>query len=263
MWTAYQRASKYAPLKTNMLTAAGVMFIGDGIAQVYETTSRTSLPSTPVRTRQTSHAGLTESQSLPSCNTNDITDTNGFKLDLVRSTVAMTWNACVFSPTFYYWFRFLDGKFAGTALKSVAAKVLINQLVIPLPLSAGFIAFSATFEPVMRHVFNQNSRHGSQQTPKTHDELTNRESATARSTPERLADHWQDVSDEVYTRLYSDLGTVFTGSCALWIPVNTLNFLLVPAHLRVLPSILVSVGWMTYLSLTAHHKLDGDIGTKS
>jgi hypothetical protein len=42
------------------------------------------------------------------------------------------------------------------------------------------------------------------------------------------------------------------------VPLNFLNFLLVPPHLRVLPSIFGSVAWNTFLSLTMHRDHDDE-----
>ena len=60
------------------------------------------------------------------------------------------------------------------------------------------------------------------------------------------------VSAEISQRWNFDLQKLFTASVCFWVPFNFLNFALVPPHLRVLPTIFGSVGWSTFLSLTAH-----------
>ena len=47
------------------------------------------------------------------------------------------------------------------------------------------------------------------------------------------------------------------GSAMWWTTVNILNFSLVPPQYRVLPTILGSVAWNTYLSLVAHKAVPG------
>jgi hypothetical protein len=44
------------------------------------------------------------------------------------------------------------------------------------------------------------------------------------------------------------------GSAVLWIPVNTLNFLFVPAAFRILPGILTTFFWNVFLSYQAYAK---------
>jgi hypothetical protein len=62
------------------------------------------------------------------------------------------------------------------------------------------------------------------------------------------------VQSELEQRLSLDVYALFRGSVLFWVPVNLLNFLLVPPHLRVLPTIVASTAWNTYLSLTTHKK---------
>ena len=57
---------------------------------------------------------------------------------------------------------------------------------------------------------------------------------------------------KVGAQLRHDLPEIFYYSCVLWLPVNFLNFLLVPPALRVLPTIAASCIWTSYLSLAAH-----------
>jgi hypothetical protein len=45
-------------------------------------------------------------------------------------------------------------------------------------------------------------------------------------------------------------------SAKVWVPANTVNWLVVPAHLRTVFSSLVGVAWNTYLSLTLHDSED-------
>ena len=88
MWSRYQALIKRKPLLTNMATGAAVMFFGDGAAQQLKMSQDPEV-----------------------------------KFDWGRSVCMTVWSGAIFSPTFYYWFRFLDSKFPGAVLKNVTAKV--------------------------------------------------------------------------------------------------------------------------------------------
>eukprot|EP00041_Stephanoeca_diplocostata_P005034 m.54948 g.54948 ORF g.54948 m.54948 type:complete len:217 (+) comp15531_c0_seq4:211-861(+) len=147
------------------------------------------------------------------------------QFDTKRSITAATWQSCFFAPTFFFWFRWLDARFPGASIRAVVAKVVVNQAVITFPINAGYIGYTVTVENMLH---NGGDRHKSP----------------------------QGVWDEIAARLKRDIGTIAINSCFLWLPVNTLNFLFVPPHLRVLPSVLTSVAWSTYLSITAHNDAD-------
>ena len=73
------------------------------------------------------------------------------------------------------------------------------------------------------------------------------------------------VQRVIAARWNTDLGMLFLSSAAWWLPVNTLNFLFVPTHLRVLPTIFGAMVWNTFFSLTAHreHKVSPDVGGRA
>jgi protein Mpv17 len=192
MWLRYQALMKSRPLLINMATAGGVMLIADTGAQYIE---GTDAPQAHVRSPA---------------------------IDTTRSFVMTTWNAFIFSPTFFFWFGFLDRCFPGASPANVAKKVLVNQVLITIPINAGALGYSVAAENAL------------------HATIGGRKWDMER------------VASEISTRWNGDLQRLFVGSACIWIPVNTLNFLFVPPHLRVLPTILVSCVWNTFLSLTAH-----------
>ena len=137
-----------------------------------------------------------------------------------RTLIAVGWNSLLFTPLFAIWFRHLDKWFPGTAVKTVMKKVVLNQCVVAIPINAGFLSYTTAVEQMLGHgSFNP------------------------------LA-----IKERVTTQLTEDLPGLFVKSNLLWFPVNTLNFLFVPPTFRVLPTIFVSTGWSTYLSLTAHKR---------
>lgn len=54
------------------------------------------------------------------------------------------------------------------------------------------------------------------------------------------------------TRLRTELPTLLPTSFCFWLPFNTINFMLVPVHLRVAFISSVSVAWGGYLSYVSH-----------
>ena len=190
LWRRYQTLLKAHPLRVNMATSGTVMLCADAAAQRIES------------------EGSGESVVH----------------DHFRSTTMVTWNTFVFAPCFYYWFGFLDRCFPGTAVRNVALKVLVNQLLITVPINSAFLGYSVSVDALLRSAAGGHSWDG----------------AAARS--------------EVLQRCTEDLGEIFQRSACIWTPVNAANFMFVPQHLRVLPTILTSCAWNTYLSLTAHHE---------
>ena len=231
LWRGYQALIKAHPLRVNMATSGTVMLAADAVAQHIEA------PDQP--------------------------------LDRIRSSTMTTWNSLVFAPCFFYWFGFLDRCFPGTSLRMVTRKVIVNQvrrgaahggqrqehslfsprsplrplpppayycchyyaprqLLITVPINSAFLSYSVMVDAALRAALNE----------------------PAGSEPLDIA----AAADEIVLRCTQDLGAIFERSACIWTPVNTLNFLFCPPHLRVLPTIVTSCAWNTYLSLTAHHE---------
>ena len=196
MFSAYQTLLQRMPLRTNMATATVVMFSADAYAQHIEATR--------------------------------VDDAGSF--DGVRSTVMTSWNALIFTPTFFVWFRRLERTWPGTSPRAVVTKVMTNQIAMNAPITALALAYAVSLEAGLRAMLGQQ--------------------------------RWQTehVRAEVGRRWSESLGVALLASACLWVPVNLLNFSLVPPHLRVVPTILTSCAWNTYLSLKAHEddRAEGD-----
>jgi hypothetical protein len=191
MWSRYQALIKRKPLLTNMATGAAVMFFGDGAAQQLK-----------------------------------ISEDPEVKFDWGRSVCMTVWSGAIFSPTFYYWFRFLDSKFPGAVLKNVTAKVAINGVTVSPLINCVAIGYSVVTEKYFRSTVNGEDFN-----------------TTA-------------VLDETTLRCKKEVWNVVRDSSIVWLPVNFLNFMYCPAHLRVLPSIFTSFAWNTILSTKIHRPLD-------
>jgi hypothetical protein len=144
--------------------------------------------------------------------------------DIVRTGCAIMWNTFLFTPLFAIWFRRLDLMIPGNGFQQVIKKVCINQAVVTIPINAGFLAYTTAIEQLLGN-----------------------------STNNEVFDS-TIIQHRIQTQLVEDLPEVFTRSCMLWFPVNTLNFLFVSPTFRVLPTIFASTGWSVYLSLTAHKR---------
>jgi hypothetical protein len=193
MWSRYQALIKRKPLLTNMATGATVMFLGDGAAQQLKMTKEPEL-----------------------------------KFDWGRSLCMTVWSGAIFSPTFFYWFRFLDRKLPGAVLKNVTAKVAINGMTVSPLINCMAIGYSVASENYFRSTVSGEAF-----------------DATA-------------VLDETTIRCKKEVWNVVRDSSIVWIPVNFLNFMYCPAHLRVLPSIFTSLAWNTILSTKIHKPLDAE-----
>ncbi|CAH0729920.1 unnamed protein product, partial [Brenthis ino] len=68
------------------------------------------------------------------------------ELDLASAGRIVTVGSCLYAPTLYYWYKFLDKKFVGTAVKSVAAKVAADQFIMSPVLLAGFYILLGALE---------------------------------------------------------------------------------------------------------------------
>ena len=194
-WAAFSAALVRRPLLTNMGVSGCTMSVGDLTAQAVEMRQRGE----PFRF-------------------------SSFKID--RTAIAIGWNTLLFTPIFLVWFRRLDRLFPGTGLAQALKKVTVNQLIITVPINAGFLAYTTTVETVLR-------------------------------SPEKHANMWDafdghSIVERVEMQFRNDLKDIFQRSCQFWFPVNFLNFLFVPQTHRVLPTIFASTCWSVYLSLTAH-----------
>jgi len=130
-------------------------------------------------------------------------------LDFARLAIGTIWQGCISAPLFNVWFRFLDKSVTAQGFRGALSKVFLNQIISPLPINAGYMAFSSTFEAVAR--------------------------------PEPVSP--SQVQAEISYKIRHNLLTVVLGSALFWIPMNTLNFAFCPPQYRILPSIFGGVIW--------------------
>jgi len=104
-------------------------------------------------------------------------------------------------PLLTVWYKWLDGKFAGTALKLVGKKLLVDQFISVPPLLLIFYVSMSIMEG------------------KT------------------------NVLEEFQTKFIQ----TFKNSCMFWLPVQTVNFIMVPPAFRVIYIGTASFAWVNIL----------------
>jgi len=136
-------------------------------------------------------------------------------LDSRRLAVCSSFNAFLSVPI-ALWYAALDRRWPGTTFAPMVRKVLVNQAFSSTLISPGFLVWSNAL-PV----------------------LLDGGGATA-------------AKDASVQRLRSDGTNAVWKSFVLWLPANTINFLLVPQVWRVAYMSCIGVGWGGYLSYRAH-----------
>ena len=146
--------------------------------------------------------------------------------DYRRTFCMSVWSGVIMAPTFLLWFKKLDKWFPGNSVRSAMLKVVTNHAAVAVPFNAVALAYTVTSENLLSYVLDGVS----------FDKF--------------------DIYTEIKYRCETDLFKLFLASSSVWIPVNILNFLFVPSHLRVLPTIFTSLAWNTFLSHTAHEDIN-------
>ncbi|CAH2039464.1 unnamed protein product, partial [Iphiclides podalirius] len=67
-------------------------------------------------------------------------------LDLAAAARIVTIGSCLYAPTLYFWYRFLDRKFVGTSVKVVVSKVASDQFIMTPILLGAFYTLMAVAE---------------------------------------------------------------------------------------------------------------------
>mmetsp|Transcript_131500 Transcript_131500/g.327966 ORF Transcript_131500/g.327966 Transcript_131500/m.327966 type:complete len:190 (-) Transcript_131500:128-697(-) len=143
-------------------------------------------------------------------------------LDMRRSAVSSAYSGMT-SPGIYHWWRALDGFWPGSALRSVCRKVLVNQAVLGPLNCALFLGWSHCAQACVQSY------------------IANTEEADLGS-----------VAAEAMDRIQTEVPDLALKAMGVWIPVHTITFRFVPAHLRILYTSTVSVMWGGYLSYIAN-----------
>lgn len=184
-------------------------------------------------------------------------NTANVPFDFKRLATAVAWNGLLFSPFFFFWFRFLDGRFPGNGPRNVAAKVIVNQLVVAGPINIAYLGFTSFGEELLSCAFHEETVGEAREPTETvvvHHNVTT--TATQEDNGGKVDGYVGRSMARLKRRAEDSMMTILVASNLYWIPVNALNFLFVPPTLRVFPTILGSLVWTTFLSYRSHaHEL--------
>ncbi|XP_050675277.1 mpv17-like protein [Leptidea sinapis] len=107
---------------------------------------RHSLKTRPVLTNTVVYASFYTAAELSQQTFNKIYSTEKPDIDLISAGRIVAVGSCLYAPTLYFWYRFLDRKFVGTTLKTVLTKVTSDQLLMTPVLLAAFYTLLGVLE---------------------------------------------------------------------------------------------------------------------
>ena len=163
----------------------------------------------------------------------------GLPLDGVRTSTMAFWAGAIQAPFFLALYRFYD-RILPTAITpyAVGGRVALSFLST-IPFTAAFFGYGT----VVHHLLHDDNKNG-----ETGTELVLQDD----DDNDDLAQFWTTMADKVQEKWSQDLPSTVQASAFVWAPFNTLNFSLVPPHLRPLCMMAMSAGWNCYLSLVQH-----------
>lgn len=108
--------------------------------------SRQSLQRRPVLTNTVVYATFYTAAELSQQTFNRIYSPEKPDLDVAAAARIVSVGSTVYAPTLYFWYKFLDKKFAGNAIKAVATKVASDQFIMTPILLATFYTLLGILE---------------------------------------------------------------------------------------------------------------------
>ncbi|CAK1544967.1 unnamed protein product [Leptosia nina] len=107
---------------------------------------RHSLKTRPVLTNTIVYASFYTAAELSQQTFNKIYSPEKPELDFKSAGRIVVVGSCVYAPTLYYWYKFLDNKFAGASAKAVLTKVASDQFLMTPVLLAAFYSLLGALE---------------------------------------------------------------------------------------------------------------------
>jgi protein Mpv17 len=149
----------------------------------------------------------------------------------IRTSILASYSMCVGSPFFTVFWRFLDRRIVGSGRFVPAFSKALCTAVIASPLmNGGFYAWATTAEHYM---------------------LTE---------PVEGGKSFEELRRKLEVQFREKYLLTLARSAQVWIPINTLNFMLVPPHLRIVVSQFWATAWSSYLSWLHHQRGDSPVG---
>ncbi|XP_041986968.1 mpv17-like protein [Aricia agestis] len=107
---------------------------------------RSSLARRPVVTNTAVYATFYTAAELSQQTFNRLYSPEKPEYDFASAARIVTVGSCLYAPTLYFWYKLLDRKFVGTAVKAVAAKVASDQFIMTPTLLAAFYTLLGVLE---------------------------------------------------------------------------------------------------------------------
>jgi hypothetical protein len=143
-----------------------------------------------------------------------------------RTGILTFWSACLATPYWAWWYRFLNRRLPNRQLVWVGLTALI-----PGPISnAVFFAFGTFAEHAVTHPRPWETR--------------------------------EEAMDLLRAKYREQYVSTIVRSAQLWLPWNVFNFYFVPFEFRLLTGTIVGLGWNVYLSLVQHASPEGRRGRR-
>lgn len=152
-------------------------------------------------------------------------DTHGESLDLARTVTMAAWAAIFYTPFYMTLYRVFDRYLPRQGVLPIASRVGLS-FASSVPVNAAFYLYGT----LAQHAIGcEKIRDGSSK------EI-----------------HWREALTAARQKIETQLPNTVATSSMVWIPINVLNFSIVPVHLRPLVLMVCSAGWNCYLSLKQH-----------
>lgn len=263
-WTSYLQALKTKPLRTNTLTALVITGCGDILAQSIErdqhhqehpsTSTSTSAQEDHIVRHHLHHDRTWQDHNHLSYDISSQDDRICWKRNQIVSSY---W--CLAAPFSYYWFRWLDSRFPipkvnARGLLTLSKKLTLHVGVYRTTVNTLFYGWLVWFNRDNDDDDDVNHKTVSART----EEETHSSSRTTHQGQIQASSSTSTFMDQWMMKLQNDFMETQKTSVMVWGCAQTINFLFLPTHTRVLFTSFVSVFWSAYLSFIGHRRNDDD-----
>jgi len=167
--------------------------------------------------------------------------------DKYRTSTMIVWSAGAYTPLYVMLYKICDKYMPQQTPMTISARVLLSFL-LSVPINAGFFTYgvfvhhSAEWLAIQREWAALLEEMGV-----SNDMIDPYGSAV----PYDVDLFWQTAK----LKLDSELYTTVVDSAKVWVPINIMNFTVIPPHFRPVILLTFSVFWNAYLSLAQHRDL--------
>jgi hypothetical protein len=251
------------PYWTNSISAVLLMTVGDVGAQTMEQHRRRANNDDAggsVTSSTTTKCGVVASTAQSLDQKKDDSD-DRTAIDWVRTSTMAVWSGALYAPFFVYLYRrVFDRYLPPYGMVGIGGRV-VASVVVSIPVNATFYLYGSMTHHGIMYLQQQQQQHGnggSVASCQNHHHDNNIVPTAATTSPRshpafRASAVWATTQDKWRSELYD---TILT-SARLWVPINLINFSIVPMLYRPLVLMAGSAGWNCYLSLSQHRNSNG------